>query len=133
MMKRPGLIVILLFCLPSLLLADTASEIDYLLDYVRKSNVIFIRNGQEYTPTEAVDHLQKKHQYFAKEIKSTEDFVTVAATKSLVSKQPYLVKTRDGRTQECSLWLLNELKTMRNDNKYISIIPAAVAAKPVFH
>ena len=115
--QRTSLIAILLFCLPSVLLADTASEVDYLLDYVRKSNVTFIRNGQEYTPTEAVDHLQKKRQHFAKEIKSAEDFVTVAATKSLVSGQPYLIKTKDGSTEKCSLWLLNELKKIRSDNK----------------
>ncbi len=116
-MHRTCLIAVLLFCLPSLSLANTAVEIDYLLDYVRKSNITYIRNGQEYTPAEAVDHLQKKRQHFAKEIKTAEDFVAVAATKSLVSGQPYLVKTKDGRTQECGLWLLNELKKIRYDNK----------------
>ena len=114
-MYRTSLIAILLFCLPSLLLADTAAEIDHLLDFVGKAKVTFIRNGREYTQTEAVDHLQKKRQHFVNEIKSAEDFVALAATKSLVSGQAYLVKNQDGQTQQCSLWLIAELQRFRKE------------------
>jgi hypothetical protein len=117
MKHRTSLIAILLFFLPSLLLADTAAEIDHLLEYIGKAQVTFIRNGQEYTPTEAVDHLQKKRQHFVKEIKSAEDFVALAATKSLVSGQAYQVKSQDGQTQQCSLWLIAELQRFRKENK----------------
>ncbi len=117
MMHRTSLIAIFLFFLPSLLLADTAAEINHLLDYVGKAKVTFIRNGQEYTPTEAADHLQKKRQHFAKEIKSAEDFVALAATKSLVSGQAYLVKSQDGQTQQCHQWLIAELQRFRKESK----------------
>ena len=131
MMPRTTLIAIFLFfCLPSLILADTATEIETLLDYVRTSNATFIRNGQEYTPAQAVDHMQKKRQHFAKDIKSAEDFIGMAGTKSLVSGQPYLVKTKDGRTQECSLWLLDKLREMRGDHSRLSRDSAEVPTAP---
>jgi hypothetical protein len=117
MTHRTSLITVLLLCLPSLLLADTAAEIDHLLLYVGKAKVTFIRNGQEYTPTEAADHFEKKRQHFVKEIKSAEDFVALAATKSMVSGQPYLVKIRDGHSRECGLWLIEELQRFRSENK----------------
>lgn len=120
-MKLIGIIVVLLFCLPFRLLADSNTEIDHLLDFVRKSDATFIRNGQEYKPTEAVDHFQKKREHFAKEIKSAEDFVSTAATKSLLSGQSYLVRTKDGHTQECSKWLIEELKRFRNEKKAVPI------------
>ena len=130
-MQRTSLIAIFLFGLPSILLADTAAEIDSLLDYVRTSNATFIRNGQEYTPLEAVDHMQKKRQHFAQDIKSAEDFIGMAATKSLMSGQPYLIKTKDGRTQECSLWLLDKLREMRSDHSRLSRDSAEVPIAPI--
>lgn len=129
-MQRTSIIAIFLFCLPSLLWADTATEIDSLLDYVRNSNATFIRNGQEYTPTEAVEHLQKKRQHFANDIKTAEDFIATAATKSLVTGQPYLIKTKDGRTQECSRWLIDALTKIRYVYKEMSGRPVELQVKP---
>ncbi len=116
-MYRICLIATLLFFLPSLLLADTAAEIDHLLEYIGKAKVTFIRNGQGYTSLEAVDHLQKKRQHFVKKIKSAEDFVALAATKSLVSGKAYLVKSQDGQTEQCSIWLIAELQRFRNEKQ----------------
>ena len=119
-MKVVGIILLFLLILPSSLLADVDGEIGHLLEFVRTSDVVFIRNGQEYKSAEAVDHFRKKREHFVKEIKSAEDFIAVAATKSLVSGQAYQVKTRDGQVQDCSKWLTEELKRFRNEKKSVT-------------
>ena len=37
---------------------DLDKVITYLLDYVRKADVIFIRNGKEHTPQASAKHMQ---------------------------------------------------------------------------
>lgn len=113
MKARTALLAALVLSLPILSRAGTSEEIDHLIAFVRNSKVTFVRNGQEYSSTTAADHLQKKRDHFQKEIKTTEDFVQLAATRSLVTGQPYLIKTRDGNTQECGKWLLAELERLR--------------------
>ena len=49
---------------------DTEKTISYLLDYVSKSDLIFIRNGQEATAKQAADHLRQKWEYFRSRIKT---------------------------------------------------------------
>ena len=113
-MKRIAIAAVVLLSVASQVLADASNEIDHLLDFVRRSDVVFIRNGQEHTPAEAADHLQKKREHFRKDIKSAEDFVATSATKSIVSGELYMIRTKDGQTQECAKWLLEELKQFRN-------------------
>ncbi len=76
---------------------DVEATINYLLSYVGKSGCTFIRNGREYTAKEAVGHMQRKYNHFKSEIKTPEDFIRLAATKSLVSGKPYLVKIKTGK------------------------------------
>lgn len=110
-MKMSMLVALLV--LPALLWADSTAEIDHLIAFVRESKAVFIRNGQESTPVAAADHLQKKREHFRKEIKTAEDFIGKAATKSIVSDKPYLVRTEDGQTLESATWLLAELARFR--------------------
>jgi len=93
------------------------NEIEHLLDYVRQSDVVFIRNGTEHKASAAAEHMQKKRQHFKDQIRTAEDFIRLAATRSLLSNQPYLVRTRDGNTEECSTWLQNELNRFRKSKK----------------
>jgi hypothetical protein len=93
------------------------NEIEHLLDYVRQSDVVFIRNGTEHKASVAAEHMQKKRQRFKDQIRTAEDFIRLAATRSLLSNQPYLVRTGDGNTQECSTWLQNELNRFRKSKK----------------
>ena len=59
--------------------------IDYLIDYVGKSNTTFIRNGETHTPAEAVAHIKAKYEHFKSEIKTPEDFIRLSASKSLLT------------------------------------------------
>ena len=87
--------------------------IDYLLDYVAKSDATFIRNGQTHTPTEAVNHIKAKYEHFKSEITTPEDFIRLSASKSLLTGQPYLVRTADGKEMHLSDWLTEALKQHR--------------------
>jgi Family of unknown function (DUF5329) len=87
--------------------------IQYLLDYVGKSNATFIRNGQKHTPAEAVTHIKAKYEHFKGEIKTPEDFIRVSASKSLLSGQPYLVRAGDGKEMRLDTWLTDALKAHR--------------------
>jgi hypothetical protein len=90
--------------------------INYLLDYVAKSDATFIRNGQTHAPQEAVNHIKAKYEHFKNEIKTPEDFIRLSASKSLLSGQPYLVRTRDGKETHLDEWLIAALKQHRAEH-----------------
>jgi hypothetical protein len=85
-------------------------SINYLLGYVANSHATFIRNGQTHTPEEAVNHIKAKYEHFKSEIKTPEDFIRLSASKSLLTGQPYLVRTKDGKEIQLSAWLTDALK-----------------------
>ena len=95
-----------------------AAEVEHLLTYVEESKVEFIRNGKAYSNEDALKHMNAKADHFKKKIKSAEDFVHYAATKSLVSGKPYQVKTPgpDGKVYACADWLLAELARYREQS-----------------
>ncbi len=90
--------------------------VDYLIDYVGKSNTTFIRNGTSHTPAEAVAHIKAKYEHFKSEIKTPEDFIRLSASKSLLTGKPYLVRTPDGKEMRLDVWLTEALKQYRTEN-----------------
>lgn len=115
---RPWLSLILLGLLPvTTVLGVTADEqradIQYLLESVANSNLTFIRNSKEHTSEEAVQHFMKKYAHFEDEIMTAEDFIRLAATKSLISGEPYLVQTHEGEEMRCDEWLRQILEDYR--------------------
>jgi hypothetical protein len=89
--------------------------INYLIDYVGKSDATFVRNGQKHTPQEAASHIKAKYEHFKSEIKTPEDFIRLSASKSLLTGQPYLVRTVDGKEMHLDAWLTEALKKHRGD------------------
>ena len=89
-------------------------SINYLLDYVANSHATFIRNGQTHTPQEAVEHIRAKYEHFKTEIKTPEDFIRLAASKSLLSGQPYRVRTADRKEMRLDEWLTVALQAHRS-------------------
>jgi hypothetical protein len=82
-------------------------EIAHLIDFVRHSPCTFIRNGSEYPGGEAADHIQAKYEHFKDEIKTVEDFIDRAASKSLMSGKPYEVRC-GGKTISAADWIRAE-------------------------
>ena len=94
--------------------AESLDEsIKFLLDYVAKSDVTFIRTGQEHNAQEAANHIKTKYEHFKGEIKTPEDFIRLAASKSLQTGKPYLVRTKDGKEMRLDKWLTEALKQHR--------------------
>jgi Family of unknown function (DUF5329) len=94
-------------------LEDTEKTISYLLDYVARTDATFIRNGREATGKQAADHLRQKWDYFRKTIKTPEDFIQLAATKSELSGKLYLVRFKDGKESPAGEWLAKVLAEYR--------------------
>lgn len=96
-------------------------EINHLLQYIENADCAFIRNGRVYDAVEARTHIQNKYDYFKARIKTTEDFIKYAATKSSMSGKPYKVRCNE-REILCAEWLKVELEKFRSrwrsDSKY---------------
>jgi len=96
-------------------------EIDFLISYVNNSECTFNRNGINYKGSEAITHIKRKRDYYKNEIKSTKDFIRLAATKSEISGRNYTVKCKNSEIQGLGKWLLKSLSALREkahtDNK----------------
>ncbi len=88
-------------------------EVKHLLEFVKNSHCIINRNGSEYPADEAVSHIRKKYDYFRDDIKSTEDFIALSASKSTMSGNYYTVICADKKMIRTREWLMAELKNFR--------------------
>lgn len=95
-------------------LPQTAAEIRGLLEFVENSDCIFIRNGAEYSGPRARAHLEQKLNYLESKnrVKSAEDFIDLAATKSSMSGRAYEVRCSEGK-EPAGIWLHRELQRER--------------------
>jgi hypothetical protein len=93
-----------------------AHEIAYLLELIRQSPCIFIRNGSEYDGAAAADHIEAKYAHFRDEIETTEDFIDRAATKSLLSGRPYQVQCASAQKIPAAEWLRRALNSYRQQH-----------------
>jgi len=98
-------------------LASVQVEIDHLFGYLERSGCRFNRNGTWYAALEASDHLKKKRDYLVRKglLSTTESFIELAASKSSISGQPYLVECPGAPARESALWFQDELARYRRD------------------
>src|SRR6185312_3900903 len=110
-----GVFVLLTICsaIPARAAESLEQTIAFLLHRIETTDATFIRNGQAHTPQEAVAHVRAKYEHFKAQIKTPEDFIRLAATKSLLTGQPYLVRTRDGKEMPLNTWLTDALREHR--------------------
>jgi len=95
--------------------APVRAEIDALLARLETSGCRFGRNQEWYAGADARAHLLRKLEYVEKvgTIRSTEQFIGVAATKSSVSGAPYQVQCGSAAAVSSGPWLTGELKGLR--------------------
>jgi hypothetical protein len=108
-MRLLTLLAIVLLCHSSLAAdvdVQTQAEIANLMHRMQHSNCQFGRNGSWYDAEKAVHHIDKKYQYLLKRkaIRSTEDFIDRAASRSSISGQPYWVKCGNSPAVESAEW-----------------------------
>lgn len=94
--------------------AKGLQEVQALLTFVGNSHCTFIRNGADYSATEAQAHLQKKFDYLVRKdrVNSAEEFIERAGSESSMSGKPYKVSC-DGKEQLSGDWLREELERLR--------------------
>ncbi len=106
---------ILLVCISSAAMAtmpDEKHKIGYLLDKLVTSHVSFVRNGEEHNATWARTHLEKKLKNANKPDMTADEFITDIASTSSHTNKPYLIKFKDGHTEESGKWFKEQLDQM---------------------
>ncbi len=110
-------LILLSTLLPIMVSADVSvtqrQEVDHLLAFIGNSGCMLNRNGADYLAEKGLRHIKKKYDYFRDDIKDTEDFIALAATKSTMSGDYYKVKCPGKEVITTQDWLLSELKKYR--------------------
>ena len=84
-------------------------KIRYLLEALKKSHFIFIRNGVLYNGKQAARHFEKKYLIHKWKVHSAREFIHSIASRSLISGELYRVEFPNGETLSLEEVLRNEL------------------------
>lgn len=91
--------------------AREKARIEHLISSVEKlSGAKFIRNGTEYDPKKAGEHLRMKLGKAGDKVKTAENFIDGIAAKSSVSGKPYKIRKPDGTLVTTSSYFYALLK-----------------------
>lgn len=97
--------------------AETAERedaaIEYLMNSLRQSNVVFIRDHHAYAPETAIRMLALKYGYVRKRINTADQFIQYVASENNATGELYMVRTADGYELPAGEWLRQKLKKYR--------------------
>ncbi len=93
--------------------SESTATIKHLLASVAASELQFVRNGKAHSGSEAVKHMRRKYEHFADRIHSPEEFIELAATKSMLSGKAYTVRSNEGEIPTAE-WLHTVLAEYRD-------------------
>ncbi len=96
---------------PKPLLTEEA-KIEKLLKFIENADVVFIRNGTEYSAVDAAKHLRMKREKAGNKIQTAKAFIDYIASKSSMSGEPYQMKFKNGSLINVRDILYYELKKM---------------------
>ncbi|MEH6557636.1 MAG: DUF5329 family protein [Oceanicoccus sp.] len=116
-MNLSKIFIILLSTLSLNVVASTQDEINHLLRFVTSTDCKYERNGTMHNGKEAVEHINKKYEYYFDDIESTEDFIAYSATKSKISGKYYKIHCSSKAPVKSRDWLLSELEVYRQAQK----------------
>ena len=90
-------------------------EIEQLLGRLAESDCRFHRNGSWHDTAEARAHIEKKYRYLLERhlVRTTDDFIALAATKSSTSGKPYLVQCGNQAQVPSAQWMTAQLAKVR--------------------
>jgi hypothetical protein len=80
-------------------------------------NVVFIRNGKEYSSNKAADHLHLKWKKAGRRVKTAEDFIELCGSRSSISGKPYKMRFPDGRIENSAVVLKELLKKIERSKE----------------
>ena len=90
------------------------NEINYLLDLIENSPLLFDRNGQKGSGKEAAKLLRYKLNLFKDKIPTTEDFIEKVASFSSHTNKSYSVTSPEGKKLLLKDMLYTELHKLRD-------------------
>jgi len=99
---------------------EDTKTIEYLIDYISQSDMIFVRNFGKHKPERAAGHIRDKYDYFFDDIDSPEEFIELCANKSLVTGKEYRVIDPAGNKIKTRDWLMGALENYRAVQKQVS-------------
>lgn len=105
---------VLAFALP--VAADEAAaeaEIEYLIDEIGASGCTFIRNGKRHDAQDAESHIRMKYRRASRHAKTAEMFIERLASKSSMSRKPYLMDCPGTDVVPSGDWLTAKLAEYR--------------------
>jgi len=121
-------LILALYCWPAgsappPVIAQT--EINYLLGFIARSGCQFYRNGSWYDSRRAQEHLRTKYDFMVARdlIKTAEDFIEQAATKSSMSGIAYALKCSSAPVVASGLWLREVLARYRSTAAQAAVEP----------
>lgn len=85
-------------------------KIQKLIELTEKSQITFIRNGQDHSAQEAADHLRRKYDYAKDDIHTADQFIQEIASKSSSTGELYYVRMQDGTEVPAGDWFRERLK-----------------------
>lgn len=89
---------------------NETQKIEWLIAFIAKQEGTFIRNGSEYTPAQAAEHLRMKWKKAGDKIATAQDFIKHLASSSSMSGKPYQIKFKNGQVLNVGILLQAELK-----------------------
>jgi hypothetical protein len=90
---------------------EETEKIELLLARIEAmQDVVFIRNGKEYSSNKAADHLRLKWKKAGTYVKTAEDFIELCGSKSSISGKRYKMRFPDGRIENSAVILKELLK-----------------------
>ncbi|HEY3203576.1 MAG TPA: DUF5329 family protein [Thermoanaerobaculia bacterium] len=96
--------------------AAEQAKIDRLLEEMRSSGAVFIRNGKEYDGEKAAGHLKAKLWWAGRKVQTARDFILGVASRSEESGRIYEIRLKDGPTKPLQAWLLERLDAIEKSN-----------------
>ena len=116
LMLPTAAILMVITCLFTPVQAAMEAEIDHLLRYIETSDCEFNRNGSIHNSQDAGKHIRRKYAHTKRWVKSTEAFITYAATKSSTTGNTYKVICSELEMPTAE-WLREELGRFRETSQ----------------
>ncbi|WP_440224796.1 DUF5329 family protein [Dokdonella sp. MW10] len=94
---------------------EAVREIEQLFTALQDSGCRFFRNGSGYDADKATAHLRRKYEHLVRKglVTSAEVFIDLAASKSSMSGEAYLVRCGDAEPVPGASWFLDRLRESR--------------------
>jgi hypothetical protein len=120
-MKRTGFLttLLLLVTVTGALAISESQKITALLNAIEQSNLVFIRNGTEYSAPRAREHLEMKLSRSGGRITTAAQFIEHLASRSSMTGTPYYVKLPDGRRMRAAVWLREKLAEIERGERKV--------------